>query len=92
MDGLKAVYEAAELANPDTRDFARARIFAAQSQKPVQQPTHHDQAASLASAKAASSKIIDGPGQGTSRQTAGDDDSNLSIAQLLRKNWKGSGG
>ena len=91
MDGLKVACEAAELSHPDTRDSARAPIFAAQAPRAVQQPSTNT-AAKLASAKAASSKIIDGPGQGATRQTAGDDDFNLSIAQVLRKNWKGSGG
>lgn len=89
MDDVKEAYEAAELANPQTRDAARARILAAQTPPPVQQPSGQAKAASAQRAENAS-KIIDGGGQGSSRPAQADADLPLEdlIRMQLRKTQK----
>jgi len=91
-DSLRKAYEQAELAHPETRDAAterllEARKFAAQGNPDVAKRNNKD-AAATARAKAASSKIIDGPGQGASRQTA-TEDADMGLEAFLRKQMSG---
>jgi len=87
-DVLQEAYTQAEFMNPDTREAAALRLAAQKnSAQPKTDVLKQDQqnAAKVRRAKDASSKIIDGPGQGTSRQPAKDSD--LSIDALLKKAW-----
>lgn len=91
QDDLRSAYEQAELAHPTTRDVALQRLIdqrsAAQAGFNVPQRGQQD-AASLARAKNASTKIIDGPGQGAGPQPAAEDAS-LDLEAFLRKQFLG---
>lgn len=89
---LAKAYEQAELAHPETREAATERLiesrkFAAQGNVNVTEQ-NDKRAAATARAKAASSKIIDGPGQGASRQPA-KEDANMGLEDFLRSQLKG---
>lgn len=83
-ESLIEAYEAAELAHPATAAEARARLLAAQAPASVRKDGQQD-AAALAKAKAASSKIIDGPSQSAGRRPAEQYDASMSIEDYLRK-------
>lgn len=87
MAELAEIYTGAELADPRTRAEAAKRI-AAQSDATAVQKTNTD-AAATARAKAASSKILDGSGQGAERQPA-QEDADLGIEAFLRKQMAAS--
>jgi hypothetical protein len=89
-DSLRRAYEQAELAHPDTREAATQRLIAAQSaaQPAADVAKPNQNAASVAKAKAASTKIIGGPGQGAGPQPA--EDADLGLEAFLRKQMAGS--
>lgn len=82
---LVRAYEAAELANPQTREAALARIAtpAAQPARDVREEVKRN-AAATAKAKAASTKLIDAPGPGAGRRPA-EEDADLDLEAFLRK-------
>ena len=86
-DDLRSAYGQAELAHPDTREEATNRLIEAKSaaqNKPNMPEKGEQNAAATAKSKAASTKIIDGPGQGAGRQPAAAD-ADLSLEGFLRK-------
>lgn len=91
-DNLKNAYEQAELAHPDTREAATARLIAvksaAQGNEDVRKQLEKD-AASTARAKEASNKIIDVSGPGAEHQPVSED-AGLGIEDFLRKQMSGS--
>lgn len=85
MESIREIYEQAELVHPETRQAALDRMIAAKSaapsEKDVRQQAQKD-AEATAKAKAASTKIIDGPGQGAGRQPA-THDADVPLEQFL---------
>lgn len=94
-EDLIEAYETAELAHPKTREAAKARLLggastsAAQGDAAVREQVKTTAAAS-AKAKAASTKIIDGPGQSAGRQPA-DADADLPLDQFIAKQLEAHG-
>ncbi len=89
-ESLAKAYDQAELAHPDTREAATQRLIAAQSaaQPAADVAKPNQNAAAVAKAKAASTKIIGGPGQGAGPQPA--EDADLGLEAFLRKQMAGS--
>jgi len=93
-ESLAKAYEQAELAHPETREAALERLMAAktaaQAADNVRQQTQQ-KAAETAKAKSASTKIIEGPGQGATPQPA-KEDADLPLEDFLRKQMAKSRG
>jgi len=91
-EGLISAYEQAELAHPATKEAAIERLvaakIAAQTNSDVRKEVQRD-AAATAKAKAASNKIIDGPGQGAQHQPA-NEDADMGLEDFLRKQMSGT--